>query len=80
MPLPIEYQIVSIFLGVGGFLDKVEVSKIKILEAFILDFILNQRSTLFNVHVKGLSFELDMDMLAALFDLYFFKNGFARIF
>jgi F-type H+-transporting ATPase subunit alpha len=80
MPLPIEYQIVSIFLGVGGFLDKLEVSKIKVLEAFILDFILNQRSVLFNVHVKGLSFELDMDMLAALFDLYFFKNGFARIF
>jgi F-type H+-transporting ATPase subunit alpha len=80
MPLPVEYQIVSIFLGVGGFLDSLDVLQIRSLEAYIYDFILKRKSTLFNVYVQSLVFEFDADLFGVVLDLYFFKNGLAQFF
>lgn len=77
MPLPVEYQIVSIFLGVAGFLDKVELSKISVLEAYILGFILSRKSTVFTLFVRALSFDLNFEELAFLINFFFFKRNFS---
>lgn len=75
MPLPIEYQITSIFLGVAGFLDKLDIFKISQLEAYIYKFILDKRSIIFNIFIKDLFEEIDLDELTILFDLLFFENN-----
>jgi F-type H+-transporting ATPase subunit alpha len=80
MPLPVEYQIVSIFLGVGGFLDRFEISKINALETYVLLFILKRKSILFNLIVRALSFDLNMELLGSTFNIFFFQLNLSNLF
>lgn len=74
MPLPIEYQILSIFLGVKGFFDSVELFKVKLLEYYVLSFILQRKSSLLYVYFKYLSVSIYPETFSFLLQLFFFKK------
>jgi len=61
VPLAVEDQIVIIYLGVKGFLDKIAVDKIAAFENAWLNFIKNNHSDILNeiLSKKEISKELD---------------------
>ena len=63
-PLSIDNQVVIIYLGVRGFLDKINVNKIAIFEKNWLEFLKNNHSNILNeiLDKKTLSTELDLQL------------------
>nr|YP_010394476.1 ATP synthase F0 subunit 1 [Phytophthora pinifolia]DAZ88523.1 TPA_asm: ATP synthase F0 subunit 1 [Phytophthora pinifolia] len=78
IPLSVENQIVIIYLGVRGFLDKIAVDKISIFETNWLNFIKNNHSEILEEILiqKEISKELDkkLNMLATDFTNNFFQK------
>jgi len=69
-PLPIEKQILSIFAGVNGYLDSLEVNQVLKFEEELFKFVDN--SPVFGPYVQALASELDEGVLNTL--LTYFKN------
>ena len=59
MPLSVEYQIISIYSGVGGFLDRILVSQVKVYEEFL--FYLLQNVFIFKPYIDDVSFDFDYE-------------------
>nr|QPN54040.1 ATP synthase F0 subunit 1 [Phytophthora chlamydospora] len=78
IPLSVENQIVIIYLGVRGFLDKIAVDKISIFETNWLNFIKNNHSDILEeiLSKKEISKELDkkLNILATDFTNNFFQK------
>lgn len=64
IPFPIENQVIIIYLGVRGLLDKIEVNKIKVFEKNWLNFIKNNHSEILEEikNKKILSKEIDLKL------------------
>src|SRR5688572_850134 len=79
MPLAVEDQVVIIYLGVRGFLDKIAVDKIATFETNWLNFIKNNHSDILNeiLTKKELSKELNQKLNTLAGD--FTKNFLAKI-
>jgi F0F1-type ATP synthase alpha subunit len=69
-PLPIEKQILSIFAGVNGYLDNLDVSQVLNFENELFKFM--DSSTLFDVHVKNIVDEFDTDVFHTM--LWYFSE------
>jgi F-type H+-transporting ATPase subunit alpha len=69
-PLPVEKQILSIFAGVNGYLDGLEVSQVLKFEAELFKFVDN--STLFKPYVDNLVAEFDPEVFHTL--LWYFSG------
>jgi len=67
-PLPIEKQILSVFAGVNGYLDTIEVSQILRFESELFQFV--EKSAIFKPHVDSLAFEFDERVLHTLLDYF----------
>jgi F-type H+-transporting ATPase subunit alpha len=74
-PLPIEKQILSVFAGVNGYLDIIDVSQILRFESELFQFV--ERSAVFKPHVDSLAFEFDERVLHTLLD-YFYNHEFNK--
>jgi F-type H+-transporting ATPase subunit alpha len=67
-PLPIEKQIISVFAGVNGYLDTLEISQISRFETELFLFIDN--SVVFKPYVESLATEFDEQVLHTLLDYF----------
>jgi len=74
-PLPIEKQILSVFAGVNGYLDIIDVSQILRFESELFQFV--EKSAVFKPHVDSLAFEFDERVLHTLLD-YFYNHEFNK--
>ena len=70
-PLSVEYQIISIYAGVGGFLDRILTSQVKAYEEFLF-FLLNN-ICMFKPFIDEVSYDFDYDFFNWL-HLFIIKN------
>jgi F-type H+-transporting ATPase subunit alpha len=67
-PLPIEKEILSIFAGVNGYLDRINISDIQRFETELFKFVEN--SNAFRPYVSNLATEIDEHALHILLDYF----------
>lgn len=66
-PMPVEDQVLSIYAAGKGYLDNIEIEKVKEFEAGLLDFMRKTRSTLMDkLHVGEWSDEVENEMKAGI--------------
>eukprot|EP01116_Phalansterium_solitarium_P005834 TRINITY_DN179_c0_g1_i2.p1 TRINITY_DN179_c0_g1~~TRINITY_DN179_c0_g1_i2.p1 ORF type:complete len:553 (+),score=159.11 TRINITY_DN179_c0_g1_i2:27-1685(+) len=70
-PLPIEKQILAVFAGTGGYLDKLEVTEVLKFERALFDFA--ERSKVYGPYVQALGEEFDRAVFQNLLE-YFLAN------
>jgi F-type H+/Na+-transporting ATPase subunit alpha len=58
-PLSVEYQIIAIYSGVGGYLDRIATSQVKIYEEFL--FFLLQNVVLFKPFIDEVSYDFEYE-------------------
>lgn len=80
-PLSVEYQIISIYSGVGGFLDRVAVAQVKLYEEFL--FFLLKNVLVFKPFIDEVPYEFDYEFFNwlnyfILANLDFFKSHFIK--
>ena len=79
IPLSVEYQIVIIFAGVSGFLDKIAVDKIATFETTWLNFIKNNHSDILNEILTKKEFSKELNQKLNTLATDFTKNFLAKI-
>jgi F-type H+-transporting ATPase subunit alpha len=67
-PLPIEKQVISVFAGVNGYLDNIEVSQISRFESELFHFV--DHSPIFKPYLDSLATEFDEGVLHTLLDYF----------
>jgi F-type H+-transporting ATPase subunit alpha len=67
-PLPIEKQVISVFAGVNGYLDNIEVSQISRFESELFHFV--DHSPMFKPYLDTLATEFDEAVLHTLLDYF----------
>jgi proton translocating ATP synthase F1 alpha subunit len=75
-PVPIEHQILSIFVAVEGHLDNVALTRILELERSLQTFI--TRSPVFSPYLESLAEEIDEEAMNVILDLFFAETNFKR--
>lgn len=71
-PLPIEKQILSVFAGVNGYFDNLQVSKVLEYESTLFSFVAN--SALFSLYVDFSSEEFDEAVFHMIMKHFFMQN------
>ena len=77
-PLPVGQQVASIYAGINGFLDKLEVSEVKAYEAALIAHIQTHNADLLSKAAEGVKlkvFEADLKKAIEDFDKGYKVNG-----
>ncbi|MDR3155813.1 MAG: F0F1 ATP synthase subunit alpha [Holosporaceae bacterium] len=70
-PMPLEEQVVGIYLGVNGYLDSIEVSQVSAFEKYVLDRIKDEQSLLLaSIKEKGEITAENDEILRAVLPIY----------
>ncbi len=75
VPMPIEYQVAVIFAANAGYLDDLDISRVKDFETGLLEYLKNNYQTVLDAIVSGgvITDEIDADLNKAIDE---FKKGF----
>jgi len=74
-PLPVEKQILSIFGGLRGYFDEIEVNQIPVIEEELHKFVDSSSIATYFMDQLRRNYEINLDSLANVFDLFlFFRN------
>ncbi len=77
-PLPVGQQVASIYAGINGFLDRLEVSEVKAYEAALVTYLQTNNADLLNKAAEGVKlkvFEADLKKAIEDFDKGYTVNG-----
>jgi F0F1-type ATP synthase alpha subunit len=74
-PLPVEKQILSIYGGLNGYFDAIEVSAITSVEEELHKFVDNSYIAMYVLDQLRRNYEINLAVLSNVFDLFFFSRN-----